>query len=535
MVFFYTVPVGPADSRNRAAHERTTQKTAPGDVRRNGQRRGQKPARRSFLPHFPPGRIRPRTVQGPEHGPELLRDGRRRRDGQGASRAGRSRRRGVPYGHEPAAAETQHRQGLSGDPQRPGRRKQLRRRILPHRARAGGPAARGLRRLRPSGGALQPRGARRRRKHQRTEPARYGPREYADGRPRRGGRVSGGRHRPRRGVRLGVRNDAAARSVGTPAGQRHLHQQVPRRHQPLRRRPPDARKTLRHPRAGRDPLPARRAYRSRRLRGARPAPPPGRTRQGQHRCRAAAPPLEFHRFRYAGTPSRRLPLLHRFARSARRCRHRLPARVQKRDGRPGGTPPQGAGRPDRPAGRSGTHRGGHLRRLSDDGPHHPRSAPHRKRHGNDAGTGTAARRNRAGRREGHPANPVHPPRRRPHGIGLRNPHGTHRSAPRTPGGTARTPRRRNQRRLRRRELPGNLPARNRRQFPFHRPTAAPLRSTASPDGAPRRPRLQGPAVRPAGRSRAPEHRHGTALRNPKPLKTAPCGKPRRKRSIPKIS
>lgn len=44
-------------------------------------------------------------------------------------------RRGVPYGHEPAAAETQHRQGLSGDPQRPGRRKQLRRRILPHRAR----------------------------------------------------------------------------------------------------------------------------------------------------------------------------------------------------------------------------------------------------------------------------------------------------------------------------------------------------------------------------------------------------------------
>ena len=35
MVFFYTVPVGPADSRNRAAHERTTQKTAPGDVRRN--------------------------------------------------------------------------------------------------------------------------------------------------------------------------------------------------------------------------------------------------------------------------------------------------------------------------------------------------------------------------------------------------------------------------------------------------------------------------------------------------------------------
>ena len=128
MVFFYTVPVGPADSRNRAAHERTTQKTASGDVRRNGQRRGQKPARRGFLPHFPPGRICSRTVQGPEHGPELLRDGRRRRDGQGAGRAGRSRRRGVPYGHEPAAAETQHRQGLSGDPQRPGRRKQLRRR-----------------------------------------------------------------------------------------------------------------------------------------------------------------------------------------------------------------------------------------------------------------------------------------------------------------------------------------------------------------------------------------------------------------------
>ena len=99
--------------------------------------------------------------------------------------------------------------------------------------------------------------------------------------------------------------------------------------------------------------------------------------------------------------------------------------------------------------------------------------------GNDAGTGTAARRNRAGRREGLPANPVHPPRRRPHGIGLRNPHGTHRSAPRTPGGTARTPRRRNQRRLRRRELPGNLLARDRRQFPFHRPTAAALRSTAS--------------------------------------------------------
>ena len=108
-----------------------------------------------------------------------------------------------------------------------------------------------------------------------------------------------------------------------------------------------------------------------------------------------------------------------------------------------------------------------------------------------------------------------------------------RTAP-LPGHPA-EPLRRHQRRLRRRELPGNLPARDRRQFPFHRPTAAALRSTASPDGAPRRPRLQGPAVRPAGRSRAPEHRHGTALRNPEPLKTAPCGKPRRKRSIPKIS
>lgn len=47
---------------------------------------GNEPARCGFLPPSPAGRIRPRAVQSPEHGPELLRDGRRRRNGPGAGR-----------------------------------------------------------------------------------------------------------------------------------------------------------------------------------------------------------------------------------------------------------------------------------------------------------------------------------------------------------------------------------------------------------------------------------------------------------------